>query len=89
MNLENIIQKASQRLKSYNIQSYNLDAQLILSNILKITRESLISNNLSISNLLFPVSRCSFMNFKIPDYILNMQISRFCGQHCFRYLIMY
>ena len=42
---EKIIEKASKILKNHNIQSHELDAQLILSNIMKIKREYLITNN--------------------------------------------
>ena len=45
MNLENTVKKASQILKSYNIYSHELDAQIILSNIMEIKREFLITNN--------------------------------------------
>ena len=45
MNLENTIKKASQILKNHNIQSHELDAQIILSDIMKIKREYLITNN--------------------------------------------
>ncbi|MDC0059866.1 peptide chain release factor N(5)-glutamine methyltransferase [Pelagibacteraceae bacterium] len=45
MTLENIIKDASQCLKNYNIYSHQLDAQLILANILGVTREKLIINN--------------------------------------------
>ena len=45
MNLENTIKKASQILKNNNIQSHELDAQIILSDIMKIKREYLIANN--------------------------------------------
>jgi len=42
---EKIIEQASKILKNHNIQSHELDAQLILSNIMKIKREYLITNN--------------------------------------------
>ena len=45
MILEKIVQKASKILKNYNINSHELDAQLILSDIMKVKRESLIINN--------------------------------------------
>ena len=45
MNLETTIQKASQVLKKNSINSHELDAQIILSEILKIKREYLITNN--------------------------------------------
>ena len=45
MNLENIVKKASEELKNHNICSYELDAQIILSDIMKIKREFLITNN--------------------------------------------
>jgi len=45
MNLENTIKKASQLLKNHNIHSHELDAQIILSEIMRIKRESLIINN--------------------------------------------
>ena len=45
MILEKIIKQASKILKSHNIHSYELDAQLILSDIMKVKREYLITNN--------------------------------------------
>ena len=42
---EKIIEQASKILKNHNIQSHELDAQLILSNIMKVKREYLITNN--------------------------------------------
>ena len=45
MNLENTINKASQILKNHNIYSHELDAQIILSDIMGIKREFLITNN--------------------------------------------
>ena len=45
MNLDNTINKASQILKNHNIHSHELDAQIILSNIMGVKRESLITNN--------------------------------------------
>ena len=50
MTLENTIKQASQLLKNHNVISYELDAEIILSNIMKVTREFLIvNNNLKIS----------------------------------------
>ena len=45
MNLESTIKKASQKLKKNNIISYALDSQIILADIMGVTRESLIINN--------------------------------------------
>jgi len=45
MNLDSTIKKASQRLKSNNIISYALDAEIILADIMGVKRESLITNN--------------------------------------------
>jgi len=45
MNLENTIKKASKVLKDNNIVSYALDAQVILSNIMGVEKEYLITNN--------------------------------------------
>ena len=42
---EKIIKQASKTLKNHNIYSHELDAQLILSDIMKVKRESLIMNN--------------------------------------------
>ena len=42
---EKIIEQASKILKNHNIHSHELDAQLILSDIMKIKRGSLITNN--------------------------------------------
>ena len=45
MILENTIKQASQLLKSHNIISHELDAEIILSDIMGVTREFLIVNN--------------------------------------------
>ena len=45
MILENTIKQASQLLKNHNIYSHELDAQIILSDIMGIKREFLITNN--------------------------------------------
>ena len=45
MNLENIIKKASQTLKNNNIFSHQLDAEIILADIIGISRESIITKN--------------------------------------------
>ena len=45
MNLENTVKKASQILKNHNIYSHELDAQVILSDIMGTKREFLITNN--------------------------------------------
>lgn len=45
MNLENTVKKASQILKNHNIHSHELDAQIILSDIMGMEREFLITNN--------------------------------------------
>ena len=45
MILEKAIKQASKILKSYNIHSHELDAQLILSQIMKVERELLITNS--------------------------------------------
>ena len=45
MNLENIIKNASEILKNHNIHSHDLDAEVIISNIMGVTREYLITKN--------------------------------------------
>ena len=45
MNLENVIKNASQTLKDHNISSYMLDAEVILSNIMGVSKEYLIAKN--------------------------------------------
>jgi len=45
MILEKLIKEASKTLKNHNILSHELDAQIILSEIMKVSRESLIINN--------------------------------------------
>ena len=45
MILEKVIKQASKTLKNHNIHSHELDAQLILSDIMKVKRESMITNN--------------------------------------------
>ena len=42
---EKIIEQASKILKNHNIHSHELDAQLILSDIMKVKRGFLITNN--------------------------------------------
>ena len=45
MILENTIRQASQLLKNHNINSCELDAEIILADIMKVTREFLIINS--------------------------------------------
>ena len=45
MILENTIKQASQLLKNHNIHSHVLDAQIILSDIMGVKKEYLITNN--------------------------------------------
>ena len=45
MILENTIKHASQILKKHNIRSYKLDAEIILSHIMGVNREFLLSND--------------------------------------------
>ena len=45
MTSDKVIEKASKILKSHNIHSHELDAQLILSDIMKVKREYFIINN--------------------------------------------
>ena len=45
MILENTVKQASQLLKSHNISSHELDAQIILSDILGVTKEFLVTND--------------------------------------------
>ena len=45
MNLENTIKKASQILKNNNICTHELDAEIILSNVMGVKREFIITNN--------------------------------------------
>ena len=45
MILETTIKKASKILKNHNIDSHELDAEVILSNIMGVNREFLITNN--------------------------------------------
>ena len=49
MNLNKIIKQASKVLKNHNINSHELDAQLILSDIVNIEREYLITNEEALS----------------------------------------
>ena len=45
MNLETTIKKASQILKNHNVHTHELDAQIMLSDIMGVKREYLITNN--------------------------------------------
>ena len=45
MNLDTVIRKASETFKEHNISSYQLDAELILSDIMGVQREYLITND--------------------------------------------
>ena len=45
MILENTVNEASRLLKNHNIESHELDAQILLSSIMGVTREFLIVNN--------------------------------------------
>ena len=51
MSLENTIREGSKILRDHNIRSHTLDAEVILSNIMGVTREFLlVNNNLNLSN---------------------------------------
>ena len=53
MILEKTIKKGSEILKKNNITTYELDAEILLSNIMGVKRESFITNNKSdISSLI-------------------------------------
>ena len=45
MILDNTIKEASRLLRNHNISSYKLDAELILSDIMGVSREALITND--------------------------------------------
>jgi len=45
MIIENTIKQASQTLKKHNIDTYNLDAEIILADLMKVEREFFIINN--------------------------------------------
>ena len=45
MILKDTIKKASQTLKNHNIHSHDLDAEVIISNIMGVKREYLITKN--------------------------------------------
>ena len=44
MNLENTINQASKLLKKHNISSHLLDAEIILSDVMGVSREFLLTN---------------------------------------------
>ena len=48
MILENTIKKGSQILKINSVSSHQLDAQIILSDIMGVTKEFLIINNIPV-----------------------------------------
>ena len=45
MNLESIINKATQTLKNHDIRSSRLDAEIILADIMGVVKEYLLTNN--------------------------------------------
>ena len=54
MNLENIIKEGSRILEKNNIHSHRLDAEIIISNLMKIKKESLVTENkIDISKKIF------------------------------------
>ena len=54
MNLENIIKEGSKILEKSNIRTHKLDAEIIISNIMKIKKESLVTENkIDISKKIF------------------------------------
>ena len=59
MILENTIKQASQLLKNHNINSHELDAEIILSDIMGVTKEFLtVNNHINISkNIIKPVPK--------------------------------
>lgn len=76
MILENTIKYASKILKNHNIHSHELDAEIILSNIMGVTREFLITNN----NFKVSKNIISKFNFAISRRIKKEPVAYIIGQ---------
>ena len=64
MILENTINEASKTLKHHNIESHNLDAQILLAEIMGVSREFLISR--SKTYLTKEVRQKEYMRYVLP-----------------------
>ena len=70
MNLEKIIKKGSEELKRNKISSHGLDAEIILSDIMGITREFLITNNnINISDIIKKEFYNNLDVFVLPGFV--------------------
>jgi len=76
MILENTIKSASKILKNNNIHSHELDAEIILSNIMGVTREFLIINN----NFKVSKNIISKFNFAISRRVKKEPVAYIIGQ---------
>ena len=75
MILEDTIKKASSLLKYHNIPSYELDAQLILSDILGVTKEFWSQNFLVNHSTLVPRPETELLIYKIISFFKNKKIN--------------
>ena len=76
MILENTIKQASQTLKKHNISSHELDAEVLLANIMNVSREFFIINN----NLNTPVSVIHKYNKAIKRRIKREPVAYITGK---------
>ena len=76
MIVEKVIKQASKTLKNHNIHSHELDAEIILSNIMGVTREFLIINN----NFKVSKNIISKFNFAISRRVKKEPVAYIIGQ---------
>ena len=80
MIVENTIRQASKILKSNNINTYMLDAEIILSNIMGVSREFLIINShKNISEKVFPEYDASKGTMELLAEILGQALMTLIG----------
>ena len=86
MNLENIIKEGSRILKKNNIHSHKLDAEIIISNLMKIKKESLVTENkidISKKNWRSVVLKTALLFYRKtePNWIFFLEYLGKCSEH--------
>ena len=79
MIIQNTIKQASQILKKHNIDTHNLDAEIILANLMRVQREFFILNN----NKHVPENIIKKLDFAIKRRIKREPVAYIIGRREF------
>ena len=76
MIVENTIKQASQILKKQNINSHQLDAELLLSHVMGVTREFLVINNNSIISKKIGKNMKTLLKEEVAENLLHILLEK-------------